>query len=335
MTSLVYADKPQEFSTILLRLNDEWQKCETVRKKRKYDIEIEEEEEEEVGSQENDAKDQNDNSNSIKNDKSSNGNEDASNKDEDEEFYFDANDKKPVNGESKAGAKKAEPKKEEKPKNLLDFEELDASKYKIKKIHCIKPYLFTYSFLILKLIVRLWSLPLEKIKRCWIAMTTNADNFSAIYLSTNIFCDIVTKYCAKKSKQYFGNGDKKPKALQQRPAVSFAPKPETKNELPIALEEIDQFRFTRSQAKELREGDNSHKTTVKSKENKYLAPTRRKSDSVPEKEEKSGYKYVSQNEKTRSKQEKLDELLAIQESGVRRSERNMFKRKMVIEDDVI
>lgn len=105
MTALENADKAQEVATILLRLNDEWQKCESIKKRHKYAA-VEDDE-------------ASDNSNSADNGKSKNGdNEDK----DDEEFYFDSNEKKKPD--------------EKKPKNQLDSDELDTSLYKIKKIHC-------------------------------------------------------------------------------------------------------------------------------------------------------------------------------------------------------
>lgn len=159
-------------------------------------------------------------------------------------------------------------------------------------------------------------------------MTTGADNLSAIYLSTVVFCDVVTKYCAKKSKQYFG-AEKKPK-----PQSAVIPQKTEKVELPISLDEIDKFRFTRSQARELATGETKSKPNQPSKKSAQNdSEGDEDEDEEEEEEDRIERKRKSQNEKTRKQQEKLDELIAIQESGVRRSGRNSNRRKMIIEED--
>lgn len=160
-------------------------------------------------------------------------------------------------------------------------------------------------------------------------MTTGADNLSAIYLSTVVFCDVVTKYCAKKSKQYFG-AEKKPK-----PQSAVIPQKTEKVELPISLDEIDKFRFTRSQARELATGETKSKPNQPSKKSAQNDSEGDEDEDEEEEEEEDRIerKRKSQNEKTRKQQEKLDELIAIQESGVRRSGRNSNRRKMIIEED--
>lgn len=114
--------------------------------------------------------------------------------------------------------------------------------------------------------------------------------------------------------------------------MNAAPKNEPKNDPQINLDEIDQFRFTRSQARELRDGEKT-KTLIKSK-SKYLAPTRRKESGPSGGTERPEYKYMSSNANTRSKQEKLNELAGVVPEGVRRSGRNINRAKMIIRDDV-
>lgn len=184
----------------------------------------------------------------------------------------------------------------------------------------------------------------EKLKRCWILYTTNVDNLAAAYFATVFFCDNVVKYSAKKTKQYFSEGrmNRDAQRKQQHHQKEQTMKAETiKSDAhsdAIRLEDIDQFRFTRSQAKGLREAD---RPTQKQKiKNKYIAPTRRKIVDEDEDEnenqdnQRSEYNYISQNEKTRSKQDKLNELIAMQDGSTRRSERNLNKKKKNSDEDV-
>ena len=141
----------------------------------------------------------------------------------------------------------------------------------------------------------------------------------------------MVRYSEKKTKQYFSekkvNKDAQRKQQAQHSHITSAiSKPAAKEENELNLDDIEQFRFTRSQARELRVVEPA--SSQDRKKNRFLAPTRSK------KEAGSDYKYISQNENTRSKQDKLNELLAIQSGGVRRSGRNLHKQRQVMDDDV-
>ena len=171
----------------------------------------------------------------------------------------------------------------------------------------------------------------ERLKRCWINYTQMIDNLSSAYFSVVIFCDNVVRYSEKKTKQHFlekrANKDANRKHHQhQNHFVNTFSKAAVKDDDPINLNEIEQSRFTRSQARELRDVE---PISVKEKDSsKYLAPTQSKKASESE------YKYISQNETTRSKQDKLNELVATHNGNIRRSGRNLHKSRQLADDEV-
>ena len=178
--------------------------------------------------------------------------------------------------------------------------------------------------------MRIWYLTAEKVRRCWLTVTTNADNFAAIYFSTIIFCETVITYSAKKTRQYFSNGEGPKREYKTQPTTSTITKTNTKDEFQLNLDEIDQFRFTRSQARNLIDQE-TKKIKVRRKD-KHLRATR--SPSSSKRKENIEYNYMNQHERNRIKNDKLNELAAARESKVRRSERNLSRKRINLREDV-
>lgn len=119
MDQLEKAEKPQELAAVLIRVNEEWQKCEALKKKANYDDIIEEEEEAKA--------------NGLKQDEDKSRQEE----DDDEEFYFDSEVKK------KDDSQKDETKPEEaKTKAEPTLDEFDENLYRIKRIPSIVSFFF-------------------------------------------------------------------------------------------------------------------------------------------------------------------------------------------------
>mgnify|MGYP000857495524 CR=1 FL=1 len=325
MTLLENADKPQEMVYVLLRLNEEWQKCEALTKR--YNPNNTGDDEEESG----DGISTNNNSNSTKSGNIVDEKNESPGKDAEE--YFSRKSKKSGDSDSKRTAsKKVESKKEkqqreeEEAKKNLNFEALDQSVYRIRKIPCNLSIIFSKCN---TLIVRLWNYTSFKIKNCWKTITTNADNLAAVYFSTIIFCDIVIKYSASKTKRYFSNKENRREAREQ-PTTSTAKKTDTKPEYQLKLEEIEQFRFTRAQAKALIE-QKTNKVKVMRKDKHSVSTRSQTSDRL---KESADFKYLNQNEKNRVKQDKLNQLVSARESKVRRSQRTLSKRRVNLAESV-
>jgi hypothetical protein len=219
-----------------------------------------------------------------------------------------------------------------------------------------------------KISLRLWGLANEKLKRCWLNYTADVENAGALYFSAMVFCDIVNRYVIKKNVHYFSNNrtvkdyyqekaEKKNKQLaqhlqhQQNNQSPNLRKPEhyirptskrVPEHTPLTHDDLDKFKFgtrsTRSQVTGTGGGSqypNNNKPPVSAfkdydddQEEEYYDEESQSNDP----ENSYEYKYISNNEKTRVKQDKLNELV------VRRSERNMnrqIKKKYEEEKEVV